>query len=626
MDKNKLNKNLLTTGGLLMLVVLFLLVNIVSNAIFSSARLDLTSNGLYSLSDGTHNILSNLSEPVTLRFYLSQNEVANLPGIAGYANRVKDLLHEYKRASKGFVVLDIINPEPFSEAEDQAVAYGLQGVPINNATTTFYFGLVGTDSTDKQETIAFFAPDRSEFLEYDLTKLIYQLSNTKQTKIGVMSSLPIMGGAPSFPGQAQSNSLVIIDQIKQLFTLTSLETSVDKIPDDISLLMIVHPKGLGEQTLYAIDQYILGGGRLLAFIDPYAEADNPNANSGFAGMNAPRNSDLGPLLDSWGITMEAGKTAGDISLAKKVQFPRGQTPVIVDYPVWMDLKEANYNNTEVITAKLGNITLATPGILKAKEKASTKFTPLLQTSEKAMAISTASLGMFADPTTLIRNYRTEGKFTLAGRVTGKIISAFPNGKPGGTGDKSKHLAESKESINIILVADTDLLQDRFWVQVQNFIGQRMAIPTAANNSFVVNALDNLTGSNDLINVRNRGNFSRPFTKVKALQQEAEKEFLQKEQVLRQRLTQLEQKIRDLQTKKQDRSSLILSDAQRDEILKFQSEKITLRKELRSVQHELNKNIESLEATMKGMNIFLVPLLVALGGWYYSYSRSRKSQS
>lgn len=626
MDKDKLNKNLLTTSGLLMVVVLFLLINLVSNALFSSARLDLTANGLYSLSDGTNNILSNLSEPVTLRFFLSQKEVANLPGIASYANRVKDLLHEYKRAANGKIILDVINPEPFSEEEDQAVAYGLQGVPINNASSTFYFGLVGTDSTDKQETIKFFAPDRSEFLEYDLTKLIYQLSNTKETKIGIMSSLPIMGGAPSFPGQAQSNSLVIVEQIKQLFTVKKVETSADKIPEDISLLMIVHPKGLSAQTLYAIDQYVLSGGRLLAFVDSYAEADNPNPNAGFAGMNAPRNSDLGPLLASWGVTLEAGKVAGDISLAKKVQFPRGQTPVIVDYPVWMDLKESNYNSAEVITAKLGNITLASPGILKKMEKATTQFTPLLETSEKAMAINTSSLGMFADPTTLIRNYRSEGKkYTLAARITGKIISAFPNGKPGDNGDKGQHLAESKDSINILLVADTDLLQDRFWVQVQNFIGQRIALPVAANNSFVVNAIDNLAGSNDLINVRNRGNFTRPFTKVKSLQQEAEKQFLQKEQVLRQRLSQLEQKIRELQTKKKDQSSLILSDAQRDEILKFQEEKITLRKELRSVQHELNKNIESLEATTKGLNIFLMPILVALAGLYYSFSR-RKVQN
>ncbi|MEM7016528.1 MAG: Gldg family protein [Pseudomonadota bacterium] len=634
-----MNAKILTGLGLVIAVVLFLAVNIISNIGLRSARLDMTENNLYTLSEGSRNILSNLSEPITLRFYLSEKLATGLPGISSYATRVRELLEEYERTAGSKLDLKIIDPEPFSEAEDRAVGYGLQGVPIDNNNTTFYFGLVGTNSADGEEIITFFQPNREEFLEYDLTELVSKLDTAQQSKVGLMTALPIEGGAPAMPfmQQAGGDPWMIVQQIRQGFEVQTVATEVDTIPADISVLMVVHPKALSDTTLYAIDQFVLNGGRVLAFVDPYSEADEPprDPNNPFASMQAPRNSTLGKLFDAWGVELVDSNVVGDMTTAKKVQARIGQQIRVVNYPVWMDLNTSNFDPDDIITGKLGDLTIATAGVLKAKEGAATTFQPLLTTSEQAMQINTSKLGMFADPQAMVREFKPAGeKFTIAARVSGKVSTAFPGGKPEKPAtegeetpppaDGAPQLTESKEDINVIIMADTDFLQDRFWVNVQNFLGQRIAIPQASNADFVVNALENLGGSNDLISVRNRGSFSRPFTKVAEIQRDAEEEFREKEEQLQERLKEAEQKLRELQSQKQDgSSSLILSPAQQQEIEKFQGERLKVRKELRNVQHALNQDIESLESRMMFLNVALAPFLVAVGGIGLSYYRNRR---
>ena len=326
------------------------------------------------------------------------------------------------------------------------------------------------------------------------------------------------------------------------------------------------------------------------------------------GMQAPRNSDLGRVFDAWGIELVDGKVVGDLPLAKKVNFQKQSRMMVADYPIWIDLAPRQLNAEDVVTAKLPNLTMASAGILRKKEGSETEWTPLVETDDQAMQIEAARLRMMPDVEGLLRDYRPEGEtLTLAARLTGKVKTAFPDGRPeaadadppGNPGaDKASkqppHLAESADPINVIVVADTDMLQDRFWVQVQNFLGQRIGIPTSANNDFVTNALDNLTGSHDLISVRNRGSFSRPFTLVRAIQQEAEMQFRQKEQVLQQRLKETERKIQELQSRKEDQTTVILSTEQEAALDGFRQELVATRKELRNVQHELQKNIESLE--------------------------------
>ena len=635
-----MNIRLLTGSGLAVAVVMFFTVNVLSHVAFRSARVDLTEQQLYTLTEGSRNILQGLDEPVTLRVYLSKKLAVELPGIQGYTNRVLELVQEYEQAAAGNLILHVIDPEPFSEEEDRAMGYGLRGVPLDAGNTQFYFGLVGTNATDDQELIPFFQQSREEFLEYDLTKLVYRLGNPKQKVVGLLSTLPLDGG-PQMPfAQAPGGSApwMIMDSIRELMEVKVLDKAVAEIPEAVDVLMVVHPKQLGEPTLYAIDQFVLRGGRAVVFVDPHSEADRvlPNPQNPM-GMQAPRNSDLGRVFDAWGIELVDEKVVGDLPLAKKVNFQKQSRMMVADYPVWIDLTPRQLNAEDVVTAKLPNLTMASAGVLRKKEGSATEWTPLVETDDQAMQIEAARLRMMPDVEGLLRDYRPEGEpLTLAARLTGKVKTAFPDGKPeavdadpsGNPGaDKASkqppHLAESADPINVIVVADTDMLQDRFWVQVQNFLGQRIGIPTSANNDFVTNALDNLTGSHDLISVRNRGSFSRPFTLVRAIQQEAEMQFRQKEQVLQQRLKETERKIQELQSTKEDQTTVILSTEQEAALDGFRQELVATRKELRNVQHELQKNIESLENVVKFLNIGFMPLVIAVGGVVFSAYTMRR---
>ena len=634
-----MNIRLLTGSGLAVAVVLFFTVNVLSHVAFRSARVDLTEQRLYTLTEGSRNILQGLDEPVTLRLYLSKKLAVELPGIQGYTNRVLELVQEYEQTAGGNLILHVIDPEPFSEEEDRAVGYGLQGVPLDQGNTQFYFGLVGTNATDDQELIPFFQQSREEFLEYDLTKLVYRLGNPKQKVVGLLSTLPLDGGPQMpFPQAPGSAPWMIMDSIRELMEVKVLDKAVTEIPEAVDVLMVVHPKQLGEPTLYAIDQFVLRGGRAVVFVDPHSEADRvlPNPQNPM-GMQAPRHSDLGRVFDAWGIELVDEKVVGDLPLAKKVNFQKQARMMVADYPVWIDLAPRQLNAEDVVTAKLPNLTMASAGILRKKEDSETEWTPLAETDDQAMQIEAARLRMMPDVEGLLRDYRPEGEtLTLAARLTGKVKTAFPDGRPeaadadppGNPGDDKAskhppHLAESADPINVIVVADTDMLQDRFWVQVQNFLGQRIGIPTSANNDFVTNALDNLTGSHDLISVRNRGSFSRPFTLVRAIQQEAEMQFRQKEQVLQQRLKETERKIQELQSRKEDQTTVILSTEQEAALDGFRQELVATRKELRNVQHELQKNIESLENIVKFLNIGLMPLVIAVGGVVFSAYTMRR---
>ncbi len=631
-----MNTRILTISGLIVGVVILLAVNIIGNSVFQSARLDLTQNKLFTLSDGTRNILSDLDEPVTLRLFLSRAAVTRLPGINSYANRVREMLQEYERAAHGNIDLEIIDPEPFSEQEDRAVGYGLQGVPLDDLNTVLYFGLVGTSSTDDEQVIPFFAVDREEFLEYDLTKLVHQLANPKLPVVGLISSLPIAGGmnpnAMSMQGmQGMQPPWTIVEQMRQLFDVRSIELQETSIPDDVDVLMLVHPKELNNQLLYAIDQFTLGGGRALVFVDPYAETDQAGSALGMGGNNA---SNLDVLFKQWGVDLPTANVVGDLQTAARVQTTSDSRAVVIEYPVWMQVQPDQINSDDIVTADIGDLMFASAGQLAANNEAGTQITPLVQTTPNAAEVNKANLGFGGDPQKILREYQPGGTaLNLAVRVTGQIKTAFPDGAPAAQAptdetdseeleeEKTKtqdaeHLTESKEDVNLVVVADTDFLQDRFWVQVQNFLGSRMAIPTAGNGSFVINALDNLVGSNDLISVRSRGSYSRPFTLVQAIRQDAELRFRQTEQRLLDELTATEQKLVELDQQKGGNENLILSAEQQQEIERFREEKVRIREDLRNVRHELQKDIERVASVTKFANIGLMPLIIGIGAMLF----------
>ena len=633
-----MNARTLSIAGLVVAVILLFAVNILSNTVFTSARMDLTENRLFTLSEGTRNILADLDEPIAIRFYFSEKVARTLPNVYSYANRVKGLLGEYERASGGKVEVRIIDPEPFSEEEDRAVGYGLSGVPVDGEER-LYMGLVGTNSVDDEDIIPFLSTSRESFIEYDITRMVYNLSLPDLPVIGMLSSLPLAGYGPhaALRGLAAPEWMVM-EQVNKLFEVKSLETDVTEIPEDVDVLLIVHPKNLGDATLYAIDQFVLSGGRALVYIDPYSESDQP-AQPSVAIRPPSKSSELTKLLEAWGVESEPDKVVGDLQLAAKVRTQRQQQILTIDYPVWINTLPDFFDQDDTVTAELGNITFATPGYLQPLEDATTTFRPLIQTTENAALYDA---GRFqdpnADPQDLLRDYLPIGNaLTLAARIEGPAGSAFPDGPPpieakkDGEGDKSaeeasgdkepdaatkraEHLAASTEDINVIVVADTDMLADRFWVQVQEFLGNRLAIPTAANGAFMVNALDNLVGSNDLISVRNRGSFIRPFERVADIRREAELEFRSKEQELMMRLEETEQRLLELErAKRGSESELILSPEQQEALVKFRQEKVAIRKDLRDVRRNLRRDIETLDARLKFMNIALVPILIGIGG-------------
>ena len=627
---------LMTTTGVVLALVLLFAVNILASRILGPARIDLTENRLFTLSDGTRAILANLDEPVTLRFYLSQRELERVPGIGGYADRVRALLNEYKRLSGGKLALHVIDPEPFSEEEDRAVGYGLRGVPLGLDEGNFYFGLAATNSVDDEEVIPFFASEREQFLEYDVTKLVHNLTKPKQKIVGLLSSLPIEGQGPPMQaamGGMDAQPWMVVEQIRQLFELRSLHPKLEEIPEDVDVLMLVHPQTLPREALYAIDQYVLRGGRVVAFVDPYSETQQPGMAAGFMQPVGSRRSEIDELLSAWGVTL-GDDVVADLDLALKVRMEQGGRVLTFDYPVWMNVTPHTFDQDDIVTGNLGNLGFGTPGYLEPAEGATNTFTPLVTTTPRAAQFTTSQVAaVTTDPRDLLDAYTSQDRaYTLVARVSGKVRTAFPDGRPlpvstdeegnepagedeaGSEAEpKAEHVSESTEDAQIILVADADMLADRFWVVVEEFLGSRIALPSAANSTLVVNALDNLTGSGDLISVRNRGTFTRPFVRVVALKQQAERAYRAKEQELIAQLEETERRLVELEESNQGNESLIITDAQRDELVQFRQERVRIRKELREVRRQLRADIEALESWLKFANIGLVPILIGLTG-------------
>jgi len=638
-----LGKNLYSITGLIVAAVLIVAINLLSNLIFSSARLDLTDGKIYSLSDGTKSIIDKIEEPITLRYYFSSKLLADIPAISNYGKRVKELLIEYQKTSGGNINLIIVDPEPFSEQEDQAVQYGIQALPVGGGRTKAYFGLYGSNATDKEELIAFFQSEKEDSLEYDITKLVNLLSDNKKKIVGLMTSLPMAGG-PSAANtmmlqQAPSSEWFILTQLKQFFEVKTLETTVEKIPDDIDVLLMAHAKSLSDKTLFAIDQFILKGGRALIFVDPYSEADAPpggaQQNPQMA-MNAVRDSNLEKLFKVWGVELVAGKIVGDRLAAARVGVNTAQGVQPVEYIAWLSLQPEHFNKDDFVTNSLKSIAMGSAGHFKIiaktdkdkQENSDSKFTktitPLIQSSTQSMELDQMQFRFGVNPITLIQNFVSgDTKLNIAVRINGLAQTAFPDGPPTGMDGQKNVIKESKGPINIIAVADTDMLADKFWVTIQNFLGQKIAMPRANNDALLINAIDNLSGSNDLISLRTRGRSSRPFTTVVALKRKAEQEFQAKEKSLQDKLNQTEQKLNTLQQQKQGQNAAILSAEQRKEIENFQTQQVSTRKELRAVQHELGKSIEQLGTTLRFINIALIPLLIAIFAIVMGVRRSRK---
>ena len=605
-------RTLYSTSGLVAVAILLLAINLFASLLIKGVKFDMTENKLYTLSDGTRNILANLDEPVTLRFYFSEKQFSDMPVITTYGQRVRELLEEYAAVSGGKLQLIIEQPEPFSDAEEQAARYGMQGVPVDTSGGYAYFGLVGSNAVDDIRRIPFFQSDQEDTLEYTVSKLVYSLANPQKPVVGLMSGLPISAGSRSdhpLLGE-QERDWFTLTQVKQSFDVVELDTDTATIPENVDVLMLVHPKELPEKTLFAIDQYVLGGGRALVFVDAFSEADTsmPDVTSPDQGyVEAVRSSNIKPLMDAWGVVLAPDYIAADRRTATSIMTSSGKA---VDYLVWLTLRENNFNRQDFVTADLQSLLIGTSGYLLKKADATSQLTALVQTSDQAMQLEAGYVKYGTKPTDLLQLYHPGGApLVLAARVRGDVSSAFPNGIEGL--EDSERLTASREPVNVIVVADTDMLEDRFWVDFKEFYGRRVAVARADNGAFLINALENLSGSNDLISLRSRGRSARPFVKVAALKETAEQQYRARERALQIKLSESSQKIRELQQQKEGESTLVISPEQREELRKFQAEQIKTRKELRNVQHGLTRNIENLGTWLKVINIGAIPLLVIL---------------
>jgi ABC-type uncharacterized transport system involved in gliding motility auxiliary subunit len=607
--------------ALVALALLFIGITILITFVLRGARLDLTESNLYSLAPGTERIVGSLAEPVNLYFFFSQEASAQSPQLRAYAQRVRELLEEMSQHSKGKLRLSVIDPKPFSEDEDRAGEFGLSPVPITQGGEPVYFGLAGTNSTDGREIIGLFQPDKEEFLEYDVASLIYRLSNAKRATVGLMSSLPVDAQFDQQTGQ-MNPGWASIQQLRETLELRTLQPDGNDIPADIGVLMVVHPKELSPQAQYAIDQFVMRGGKLIAFIDPQAENDTAGAQPGMPPMG-DRSSTLGPLLDTWGVQFDPKQIVGDRELGLTVSLRQGTPPS--QHIAIIGFNRASMNPKDVTVSALDTINVMTAGALSKKEGATIEFEPLIQSSTNAALLPAAKLMFLPDSEALLDDFKATGqRYTIAARIHGKLKSAFPNGKPQAEGAAGQHLTESKEDANVILIADTDLLADPLWVRTQNVFGQRFAVAWANNGDFLANSVDNLAGSADLISVRGRQSFFRPFTKVEELRRQAGDQLRSKEKELDQELKDTEAKLSALEASRGgNQASMSLSPEQEAELERFQHERVRIRKDLRETQRSLNVEIEKLGSRLALINIVLVPLLLTIAAISLWFIRRRR---
>ncbi|KAA2286224.1 GldG family protein [Arenimonas fontis] len=611
----KLHRRSLPLLALVLLALAFVAAVALSSVLLRGARLDLTDKGLYTLSEGTLRILDKIEEPVTLKLYYSEHASRDFQQFRVFAARVRELLEEIAARSGGKVKLEVIDPLPFSEAEDQAAAYGLQAVPLDSAGQKLYFGLVGSNSTDGESLMPFIQPDKEAFLEYDVAKLLSTLSADRLPVVGLISGLPTGPRLDPVTGRA-SPGWVVDRQIAELFELRRLQDYPTSIAEDVDLLMLVHPRELPEDTLYAIDQFLLRGGRLLAFVDPDAEADVGGVDplDPLSGAE-PRPSDLSRLFDGWGIQFDPARVVLDEKHALQVQPDPGGAPV--RHLAVIGLDAAALNQDDVVSGDLERLHFSTAGALGLGKESTLQMEPLAQSSAaSALADARAVRDAAANPDRLREDFRPGGNaLVLAARFSGELSSAFPE-----RADREGHLARSVEPVNMIVVADTDVLSDRLWVQVRDFLGQPVYNAFANNGDFVYNAVDNLVGNADLIAVRTRASAQRPFEKVEALRRAAEQRYRAKEQQLQQQLDELERKLEALQQAGADGQAVAVTAEQQAEILRFQDERLRTRRELREVQHRLNADIEALGNRLKLINILGMPALVVLAALALAWRR------
>ena len=597
-------------------------VNWAADTRLANVRADFTRQHIYTLSPGTRQIVAGLKEPITLRLFFSPSLGARIPAYGAYADRVREMLREYVALSHNNIRLETLNPEPFSDVEDRATAYGLKGVPVDQSGEQVYFGLAGTNLLDDERNVPFFQPEREPFLEYDLSRLIYELSNPKRPVIGVMSSLPLDGDPRAMmmtrdtgAGQPWASML----QLRQSFAVKIVPLDTQVIGPDIQVLLVAQAQHLSEPALYAIDQFVMRGGRLMAMVDPDSEAEaaipNPTGQP-----PTDTSSDLKRLFDAWGIDFDPTRVVGDLTGAWRVRA-NGDRAQPVDYVAWFNIRDG-ISHDDPATADLQQVTVASSGFLSKAPGAGIDFTPLLMSSAQSGTLPVSAVRDAPDPAKILDGFKPEGgPRVIAARVRGSLKSAFsaPPGLPAGQTRPPgfpDYRAHTDTPANLVVVADSDILADRYWVRVADFFGESQATPFSDNGPFVANLVGTLAGGDALIGLRSRGTSLRPFERVENMQLRAEATYRQTEKSLQSHLDEVQKQLTDLRTGR-DGARAVVSTEQRAAIDGLTHDVGDTRRKLRGVQLELRRDIGTLETRLRLFDIVLVPailtiLAVALG--------------
>lgn len=603
--------------AVVLILLLFLGVTVVADNALRGARIDLTENRLYTLSPATKKIVGRLDEPIKLTFFFSETTAAGRPALQAYAKRVRELLEEYELRAGGMITLEILDPEPFSEAEERAQRAGIVSIPIGQGES-LYFGLVGTNSTDGREVVPFFDPSEERFLEYSLSRLVHKLAVSKRPVVALISTLPLEGmRAPNAPPE-MTRPWAVMNEIRSLFDVRPVPDTATEIPPGVDLLLVIHPKPMLETLKMAIDDYVIAGGPAIFCIDPLCESDIPPEALQNPQMifSADRSSNIPDLLGAWGISLEEEKIVVDIDHALRGPTRDGTT---VSYVQYLSLPADLFDDDDAVTGGLATLNMAAVGSLRHDPDAGTTWTPLVRSGERSATIDASRLTFFADPTELVAGYEASGgPRVIAGRLTGRARSAFAanvvdDSAEGEESDGATDLSSGEGDINVIVIADCDFLANRYWAQEMPLGGRLLGYQKYADNAdLIVNAMDNLAGASDLIELRASGTFARPFTLVQEIQREAEQEYLAEAQALEEQRRTTQQRIRELQQQRPDASDLILTSEQQEEIERFREQLASTNAQLRDVRFSLRKDVEALGDRLRITNTLLAPAIVALG--------------
>lgn len=634
-QRTDFRKTIVSVTGLLALLAILILLNVILS--HANIRWDTTEGNVYSLSEGTKNILNDLTEPVTIEFFYSRSNRSLPTNVKLYAKRVRDFLSEYEHRSRGSIRVEERDPKPDSDEEEWAQKYGMQGMQVPGGDP-IYCGLVFL-SGEQEERIPWLDSSREELLEYDITRIIHRFQRPEKKVVGILSTLPVFGmpqGAGA-PGQTfRGRPWFFITEMQKTYEVRPIDLGTDRIDPSIDLLFILHPKDISAKVQYAIDQYVLSGGNALIFVDPFCISDPTQGQQRFM---VPSGSDLDKLFQAWGITMESGKCLADLDQPTRV---RTRENALEDNPVWISARGDSLNHSDVVTSQLESMLFPVAGAIRKAEGTGYGFESLVQSGKNAALIDVfkASFGAAA----IRRDFvSAEGHFNIAIRVQGKFKTAFPAGPPkdekSDSDSKDKmdegaaqeatqspeevHFQEGKETSSIIVVADADLLADEFYVQRGRVLGFSVSQVFNDNLNFLLNSSEVLTGSDDLVGLRSRGRYERPFTAVLELERQAQERWLAKEKELMRRAEETNRKLQELQQRKDSSQRLILSQEQEAEIAKFRDEKTRINRELKEVRKNLRADIEALGTILKWINIFLMPLCISLAGVGFAIHRQRK---